>query len=385
MNTFVRGVVSGIVGMRRGHTVQLYCSGAEPKLLSEYASMPGVSVIVLRDEDQSSAGPPVTTAAVDRLRHLSYRWKRKSIYRYTNDLLWSRARRVIERTSDVFYYPSTIARMFNSRIPTVLSLHDLQHLHYPEYFDADELHFRSVVYPLSANAVSSVQASTDYMKNDFLRHLPLRPDQVFVVSEGVDLQRFSRDRDRTPLVTRFALPERFILYPAQLWHHKNHLTLLEALRILRDENAADVPLVLTGAKYGAAPTVFEFIERYRMKSVFHLGAVSDEELVGLYQKATMLVMPSLFESSSLPVLEAAAAGTPIVASSIPSVVEMSTRLAMTLFDPRDPLELASTLSRVWHDADTRAQHVAVNASRIHEFSWNRVGEQYINAFERLVA
>ena len=82
------------------------------------------------------------------------------------------------------------------------------------------------------------------------------------------------------------LPERFLFFPAQLWPHKNHLTLLKALKQIEAKHGAKIPLVLTGEKFSAAPGIFQFIAEQSMAYVRHLGKVTFKEMVALYQKAS---------------------------------------------------------------------------------------------------
>src|SRR5262249_29588600 len=177
---------------------------------------------------------------------------------------------------------------------------------------------RRIAYGLSAHHAHFFQASSEFAKQDFLRHFQcISADKITVIPEGVRLEEFSAPMDMASLFSKYELPGRYMLYPAQLWHHKNHMILLRAVKQIEAKRGLQIPLVLTGGKYSSASEVLGYISDQSMKYVHYLGRVPFADLVWLYQKATFLVMPSLHESNSLPVLEAAAAGTPIIASRIP--------------------------------------------------------------------
>jgi glycosyltransferase involved in cell wall biosynthesis len=117
-----------------------------------------------------------------------------------------------------------------------------------------------------------------------------------------------------------------------------------------------------------------------MDYVSYLGKVAFDDLVGLYQRAAFLVMPSLHESNSLPILEAAASGTPIIASRIPPNEELACVLDLNLFDPLNSEELEEVLLRLWENDSTTAAQVIKNRERISLYSWENAAEQYLRLF-----
>lgn len=269
-------------------------------------------------------------------------------------------------------------------VPTVYALHDVQHLHFPDFFTREVIAERKANFAECLRHAAMVQASSRYMRDDFVRHLGgLTADKVVVIPEGVDIEFFQAPRSAPDIKARYKLPEAFLFLPAQLWPHKNHLTLLRALKRLREQNI-EIPLVLTGQKYGAAESLFGFIEANGLGTqVFYLGVVPFEDVAALYQASRYLVMPSLYESSSMPVLEAAAAGTGIIASRIAPNEEMAETLEMDLFTPTDDGELAELLAAVWN-SPTRAR-IEANQKNVEKFSWDNAARRYIDEFGSLVA
>jgi len=150
------------------------------------------------------------------------------------------------------------------------------------------------------------------------------PQRQFLTEQGRDQLAAARDR--------LNLSETFFLYPAHAWPHKNHLRLVEAFRGVVDEYPA-VKLVLTGNTQSESSGVIAAIDAFGLnESVIHLGYLSPEDLQSVYQLATALVMPSLFESVSIPIYEAFQLGTPVAASSILAIPEQVGDAAL-LFDP----------------------------------------------------
>ncbi|MFY9950120.1 MAG: glycosyltransferase family 1 protein [Candidatus Sulfotelmatobacter sp.] len=306
------------------------------------------------------------------------------VYKMASDGLFRNIRELMESESDVLYTPTPALRCFNHRRPTVLAMHDIQHVHHPEFFSWPARLSRRVTYGLSAKHASYLQASSQYTKQDLLRNFPaLSAEQVEVIPSGVQVEKFAAPATEDESSALAGLPERFLFFPAQLWPHKNHLTLLKALKQIEARHGAKIPLVLTGEKFSAAPGIFQFIAGQSMDYVRHLGKVTFKEMVTLYQKAAFMISATLHESSSLPILEAAAAGAPIIASRIPPIEELGQVLQLNLFEPLDVEGLARLIMALWDDGETASAQAAYNRQHIGFYSWANTARNYIRFFERI--
>ena len=145
-----------------------------------------------------------------------------------------------------------------------------------------------------------------------------------------------------------ALPEKFVLYPAQFWKHKNHVRLLTAAGELKKQGTC-VNLVLTGSSKNAGDEIAETIEKYGLEGqVTNLGYVTDEELVWLYQNARAMIFPSLGGPTNIPPLEAMALGCPVAVSSNFAMPEQIDGAGLT-FDPTSVSDIQDSLRRLWSD------------------------------------
>jgi glycosyltransferase involved in cell wall biosynthesis len=160
----------------------------------------------------------------------------------------------------------------------------------------------------------------------------------------MDVQQLEAARER------MGLPERFLFYPAQFWPHKNHMRLVEAFRGVVDE-IGDVSLVLTGKKRDEYQAVMDAVARLGLTGkVHHLGYVEQRDLQAAYQLATALVMPSLFESVSIPIYEAFQVGTPVVASNVVAIPEQVGDAGL-LFDPNSMTSIRDTILKLLRDSE----------------------------------
>ena len=169
------------------------------------------------------------------------------------------------------------------------------------------------------------------------------------------------------LLAGYELPERFVFYPAQFWHLKNHDRLIRALHRIRVRHSVDIPLVTVGNAGGRYAGVFDAVNAtarsLQMEDLFrHLGYVSNREMVALYRSTVALVAPAIEGPTNLPPVEALVLGTPIVTVRLFDVPTQVGKAAL-LFDPYDVDEMADQIHRLWSDADLRSVLLAHGEER----------------------
>ena len=235
---------------------------------------------------------------------------------------------------DVLLAPIYSLSLLHTSKPFAYTLHDLQENYFPENFPWWQRVWRHQVYASLSERARRVICESQYVKTDIVRLFGTPAERIAVIT-APPLRQFVTDEpdDRLQAArARLQLPDKFLFYPAQFWAHKNHLRLLEAFR----EVAAEIPdlnLVLTGKKRDEYSVVMSAVSKFGLnEKVFHLGYVEQDDLQAIYKLATALVMPSLFESVSIPIYEAFQVGTPVAASNILAIPEQVGDAGL-LFDP----------------------------------------------------
>jgi glycosyltransferase involved in cell wall biosynthesis len=376
VTTYTAGLLEGFAKAGNGCQFRIFATESNQHLFESYRNRHNFEVVVVG----GSLFP--VRAKVCRAALLSFSSK---IYKGINDFVFQRIGELMDAESDLLYTPSPVLRRFDNRRPTVLTMHDIQHLHHPEFFSWPRRLSRTISYGLSARFATFLQANTEYTKKDFLAHFPsLSPERIEVIPVGVNIDRFSQTDPCNDVSNAYDLPERFLFYPAQLWPHKNHMTILRALKLIETRNKLKIPLVLTGAAYAAASKVLSFIADQSMTYVRHLGKVPGADMVELYHKASFVFAAGLYESSSAPMLEAAAAGAPIIASRIPPFEELGQVLQLNFFNPTDVDGLAKLIWDLWHDQETASAQAMVNRRQIVCYSFENTARKYMRLFERVV-
>jgi glycosyltransferase involved in cell wall biosynthesis len=244
----------------------------------------------------------------------------------------------------------------SSEIPFLTIVWDLQHRlqpFFPEVSARGEWQRRERMYGFNLRRAAGIVAGTEVGRGEITTFYGVSPARIHVLPHPTPGFALAAPPSRPEALARHRLPERFILYPAQFWPHKNHVNLLRALRILRDQGI-ELPAVLVGSDKGNAPIVRRVAEELGLSHQVHfLGFVTTEELVALYRSARCLAYVSLFGPENLPPLEAFALGCPVVAADVSGSEEQLGDAALRV-DATDPGVLASALLRACTDEPLRS-------------------------------
>lgn len=282
---------------------------------------------------------------------------------------------------DVLFAPIYCLSLLHTSKPFVYTLHDLQEKYYPNNFSRWQRVWRHQVHRALLGRASLVICESRHVQADIVRFFNVGEQQISVIAAPPQLHFLSRmSPDRLSEVRlRFQLPEKYLFYPSQFWVHKNHIRLLEAFRQVETE-VPGLRLVLTGKRRDQFQHVMETVARLELTAkVIHLGYVEQNDLQALYQLATALVMPSLFESISIPIYEAFQVGTPVAASNLPSIAEQVGDDGI-LFDPKSVSSMRDAIMRTITNgaaARRRAEHAR---ERMRNMTTERYAEQLQQLF-----
>ena len=188
------------------------------------------------------------------------------------------------------------------------------------------------------------------------------PTPTFALEAAKENRRANRSR-----VVELGLTENYLLYPAQLWPHKNHANLFYALRVLREKHNLELPLALVGSDKGNEDWLKRLARELKIDShVKFLGFVSNDELIELYRNALALTYVSYFGPENLPPLEAFALGCPVIAANVNGATEQLGDAAL-LVDPNSPEAIADAIQLV--NADTAARDRLIARGWVRAQAW----------------
>ncbi|HAJ38691.1 MAG TPA: glycosyltransferase family 1 protein [Chloroflexi bacterium] len=290
-------------------------------------------------------------------------------------------RRVAQPDAQVYHSPYYLMP-YRPGAPTVLTHYDLIPLYFPAYVSARARLFYRVALRLALRTAQHVVAISEASRRDLLATFAIAPDRVTTTPLAPEPRfRPQPAAGITDVRTRYALPERFMLYVGINKPHKNLVTLLHAYAQLPDHAP---PLVIAGAwddrypEARQAAAALDLTARARF-----LGPVAEADLPALYAAAALFVFPSRYEGFGLPVLEAMACGTPVACSNVSSLPEVAGDAAL-LFDPSTPAAIAEALEQLLDAPALCAELGARGLAQAARFTWAQTAALTLDIYRQLL-
>ncbi len=299
-------------------------------------------------------------------RGLGYRLIRWGLRITGRDIEMTEVTRFLDSSDcDLVYFASPFPEASQlQQKPFVWTLWDLCHLDSPEFpevrtsgkFEEREAHNAACL-----RKAALVVVDSDELREKAERYYGVNPEKFVVIPFGPSSSIAQGAKDASALPPQISSLQRpYFFYPAQLWMHKNHRTIVEALALL-DARGKHYDAVFVGKDHGAERSLAAFIESIGMTDRAHfLGYVADDVLPALYSGSEALVMASYFGPTNIPPLEAFLLRVPVIASN-----QHRDQLgeAAIFFDPDAPEELADAMEATQKKAE-KSRLVAAGAARL---------------------
>lgn len=280
----------------------------------------------------------------------------------------------------VLFCPMTAPTYYEAGIPTVATVHDLQHLYYPSFFSEQELINRIKFYEQLKRKVDYVICVSSFTKGNVTEKLNISPDKVFVIPNCVHWRLDIPPQDVIKSVLKkFDLEEkRYCFYPANLWPHKNHKILFVAFNMFTKQYPNyNLHLVLTGEKIENNRILEDAIKQMELGERIHfLGYLSEDELAVIWYGSHFLIFPSLFEGFGIPLVEAMMYGKPIITSKVTSIPEVVGDAAL-YFDAKKPDDIVNALCEIMSNNELYNLLVARGKERLKLYGFDSMVERYL--------
>jgi len=285
----------------------------------------------------------------------------------------------------VLFCPMTAPSYHEVGIPTVSILYDLQHLYYPSFFSHQVLAARNNFYGELVKKADHIICISSFTRKTAIEKLNLPADKISVIPVCVH-SRMSVPSSALirSILAKFNLNgEKYCLYPANLWPHKNHGMLLTAFNMFTkrypDHN---LHLVLTGAELARYGIVENAVRQMGLADRVHfLGYLNEEELSAVWRGSLFLIFPSLFEGFGIPLVEAMRYRKPIIASNVTSIPEVAGDAAI-YFDPKKPDEMVQSLRKITNDESLRRRLVAKGKKQLRHYNFDHMIDKYIRVIHQ---
>ena len=342
--------------------------------------------------------------------------KYRGIGFYTKNLIWALKEykpehkyifftrsKNLPKNADLVHYP--YFDLFDCTLPllkkgpTVVTIHDLIPLVFPNKFPRGiKGEIKWQVQRLSLKSVSAIITDSKNSKRDIVKftHFPKERIYVIPLAPGREFRKFKIQNSKFKIIRRrYSLPKQFILYVGDVNWNKNVLGMLKAFHKLKTQNsklkaaAKNSKLILVGRAFLSeelkeVQEINSLIDKLQIKDhVLKLGFVPTQDLVAIYNLATVYCQPSFYEGFGLPPLEAMTCGTPVVAANIPSLREVCGKVAVYV-NPSSPEDIAFGILTILRlNALSYLNLVNRGLKWVEKFSWQKVAQKTTEVYKEV--
>ncbi len=281
----------------------------------------------------------------------------------------------------VFHVPIQYSPIYGTKIPVIITMHDLQEFHFPENFSSAERIHRSINNHKAMYEADKIIVSFEHIKKDIIKFYNVLENKVSVCPPPFAENWFTTKKETNwqILGEKYSISKKYLLYPAATWPHKNHLRLLEAFKEVQ-KRIPNLKLICTGNKTDYFKTIENKIKELDIEnSVKFLGIVPEDDLIGLYKNTELVVIPTLYEAGSGPLYEAMRYEVPVLCARTTSLPE-TIGDERFLFDPKNAEDMADLINKLLNDVELKNANVKNSISRMRELAEFDYFEGFRNVF-----
>jgi glycosyltransferase involved in cell wall biosynthesis len=303
--------------------------------------------------------------------------------------LWYRLRlplpvQLLTGSLDLFHSPDFVLPPVRGGIPTILTVHDLSFVHFPDTFTPALVNYLNKVVPWSVERATHILADSQATKDDLMNIWQVGAEKVTVLYSGVS-GRFRPVTDKKQLAAvrqKYGLGSApFLVSVSTLQPRKNFQMLIRAFKPVADQQPHN--LVIAGGKGWLYEEMLAEVEKQGLAGrVKFIGFVADSDLPALYSEASLMVFPSLYEGFGLPLLEAMACGIPVLSSNSSCLPEVVGEAAVQL-SPTDQEAWSQMMNGLLADSGRRARMVAAGFLQARKFTWKKAAVQLLGIYREL--
>lgn len=306
--------------------------------------------------------------------------KLKSISNFINPY-----QKIVKRSKiELLHVPIQYSPIYKTSIPVITTMHDVQEFHFPEFFTASERLHRAINNLKSISESDHIVVSFEHIKKDLIKYYPITEAKISVCPPPFADDWFAtkKETEWKPLEEKYSIAKKYLLYPAATWEHKNHTALIEALAEIK-KNKLDINLICTGNKTEYYSTIEKKLKELQLESsVKFLGIVPEEDLIGLYKNAELVVIPTLYEAGSGPLYEAMKYKVPVICAnttSLPDTIDNENYI----FDPRDVIQLSDLILKMFNDESEKELNIKNSERRIKELGAIDYSETFNKVYQTI--
>ena len=299
---------------------------------------------------------------------------------------WSLAKYLKNNPVDVYHTQYITPFFINKKIKIITTVHDISFNYFPQFIKLTDLIFLKNLMPISLKRADIIIAVSKFTRDEIIKYYKIDSNKVAYIYNAIEddfLKGSATKEELEFLRSKYKLPESFVLYLGTMQPRKNLTALVEAINKIKRALPGFSLVLAGGSAYNFDTMIGKTIHRLDLSGdVIFPGYIPKEEKLALFKLASVYCMPSLYEGFGIPILEAMAAGIPVVASDIIPHKEIAEDAAL-YFNIKDNNELAVNLQKIIQDENMRSEMIARGIKQAAKFSWVASAKKLLAIYEKL--
>lgn len=289
-----------------------------------------------------------------------------------------------------------LTHFFNFIVPphikgkVITTIYDLTFEFFPETMDKRNLKRLKQDIEYSIERADHIITISECSKRDMVRVLGIEESKIDIIYPGVDFKKFHTKptiEKQQEVREKYGLPDVYLLYMGTLEPRKNIPTIVEAFAKIKKSTNKDIQkikLVIAGKKGWLFESIFKKVEELGLESeVIFTDYVKEEDKVALYSGAKVFVFPSLYEGFGIPLVEAMAAGVPVITSNTSSLPEVVGEAGI-LVEPMDSHQMAAQIKHLIEEDSYYIDLVEKGFIQAKKFNWDDSAKKLRQVYERIL-
>ena len=283
---------------------------------------------------------------------------------------------------DLIYFTSPNFRAIQLReISFILTIWDLCHIDHPEFPEIklnQTFEKRNQFYKIVIPKASAIIRDSEISKNKISKNYLIEERKIFIFPFTTPKIFSENDEFEDQFLKIHNLKKPYIFYPAQYWPHKNHIYILDALKVFKKKYQIYLECVFCGSEKGNLKYLKKYCRELNLENqVRFLGFVNNKVLKTLYKNSLVLVMPTYFGPTNIPPLEAFQMGIPVIYSQL-SGLKDQVKDAALLTDLSDPESLADNINLIIHNDKLRKNLIKKGKERLKQINQSHEMNKFIS-------
>ena len=287
------------------------------------------------------------------------------------------------KKTDIYHFTRYILPN-NIKGKVILNIYDLVFEKYIETMESKNRESFKRSFYKSIKRADQIITISESSKNELVEILKVPENKIHIVQPGIDFQKFNKKNSEITksVILKYSLPEDYILYLGTLEPRKNISSIIRAYGSLRNSDKITEKLVIAGKKGWLFSEIFDLIKSLDLENeVILTDYVAEFDKPAIYQNAKLFVFPSLYEGFGMPILEAMAAGIPVITSNTSAMPEVAGDAAI-LVNPLSIEEISEAMLEVMNNDKLSNELISKGFDQCRKFTWSNSTNKLVKIYKK---